>query len=112
MSRGKVGVMSGIVNSNFSWLKLTAIAVGLWGISTLTVSLAPARTQAQASGEVNIYSYRQPYLIAPLLKEFTRGLGLPITKALVDANDGTFTLKSEPGEGTEISLRFHLVSKS
>jgi len=34
------------------------------------------------------------------------GLGLPITKALVDANGGTFKIESEPGEGTEISLRF------
>jgi len=31
---------------------------------------------AQASSEVNIYSYRQPYLIAPLLKEFSRETGI------------------------------------
>ena len=34
------------------------------------------------------------------------GLGLPITSALVEANGGTFVIESEPGEGTEISLRF------
>jgi iron(III) transport system substrate-binding protein len=31
---------------------------------------------AQAAGEVNIYSYRQPYLIAPLLKSFTEKTGI------------------------------------
>lgn len=31
---------------------------------------------AQAGGEVNIYSYRQPYLIEPLLKSFTEKTGI------------------------------------
>lgn len=31
---------------------------------------------AQAAGEVNIYSYRQPVLIEPMLKEFTKKTGI------------------------------------
>ena len=34
------------------------------------------------------------------------GLGLPITKQLVDANDGTFAIESEPQVGTTITLTF------
>ncbi len=33
-------------------------------------------TVARAAGEVNIYSYRQPYLIAPLLKDFAAKTGV------------------------------------
>ncbi len=42
---------------------------------------------------------------APRNSEGT-GLGLPITNALVEANGGVFLIESEPGEGTEISVRF------
>ncbi|HSD93316.1 MAG TPA: Fe(3+) ABC transporter substrate-binding protein [Methyloceanibacter sp.] len=38
--------------------------------------LAAAGVQAAEPGEVNIYSYRQPYLIEPLLKEFTQETGI------------------------------------
>ena len=34
--------------------------------------------QAAESGEVNVYSYRQPYLIDPLLKEFTDETGIKV----------------------------------
>ncbi len=33
---------------------------------------------AGAAGEVNIYSYRQPYLIEPLLNEFTKSTGIKV----------------------------------
>jgi len=38
--------------------------------------LAAAGVQATEPGEVNIYSYRQPYLIEPLLKEFSQETGI------------------------------------
>lgn len=38
--------------------------------------LAVAGVQAAEPGEVNIYSYRQPYLIEPLLKEFSQETGV------------------------------------
>jgi len=40
-------------------------------ISTVTFT-----SVAQAAGEVNIYSYRQPYLIKPLLERFTQKTGI------------------------------------
>ena len=35
-------------------------------------------TSAQADGEVNLYSYRQPFLIEPMLDEFTRQTGTKV----------------------------------
>jgi signal transduction histidine kinase len=34
------------------------------------------------------------------------GLGLPLTKALAEANRAAFTLKSEPGKGTLVEVTF------
>ncbi|HEB79859.1 MAG TPA: HAMP domain-containing histidine kinase, partial [Rhodospirillales bacterium] len=34
------------------------------------------------------------------------GLGLPVTKGLVEAHGGVFTLESEPGKGTVVSIVF------
>ncbi|WP_321499388.1 Fe(3+) ABC transporter substrate-binding protein [Breoghania sp.] len=49
--------------------------------SCLTLSLALVAgslgtTTAKADGEVNIYSYRQPYLIQPMLDRFTQETGI------------------------------------
>lgn len=38
-------------------------------------TLAPA---AMASGEVNVYSYRQPFLVEPMFKEFTQETGIKV----------------------------------
>src|SRR5665809_56530 len=48
--------------------------------SALALIIPALATPAQAadSGEVNIYSYRQPYLINPLLKEFTDETGIKV----------------------------------
>ncbi|WP_148863016.1 Fe(3+) ABC transporter substrate-binding protein [Marinobacter fonticola] len=40
------------------------------------VLLVSAPTFASADGEVNIYSYRQPYLLEPLLEAFTQKTGI------------------------------------
>ncbi len=40
--------------------------------------LAASLASAAEPGEVNIYSYRQPYLINPLLKEFTDETGIKV----------------------------------
>jgi iron(III) transport system substrate-binding protein len=47
-------------------------------LALLFPSLAAAIAQAESPGEVNIYSYRQPYLIEPLLKEFTDETGIKV----------------------------------
>ena len=44
---------------------------------TVTVS-APQTASAAEAGEVNVYSYRQPYLINPLLKTFTDETGIKV----------------------------------
>jgi len=48
--------------------------------SALALIIPALVTPAQAadSGEVNVYSYRQPYLIEPLLKEFTDETGIKV----------------------------------
>ncbi len=41
-------------------------------------------TSALAAGEVNIYSYRQPELIKPLLDEFTKETGITTNVLFLD----------------------------
>ncbi len=43
-------------------------------------------TSAHAASEVNLYSYRQPFLIEPMLEEFTRQTGIEVN--VVFANEG------------------------
>ncbi len=40
--------------------------------------IAAAETPAFASGEINLYSYRQPFLINPILEEFTKKTGVKV----------------------------------
>ena len=54
---------------------ITFRRAGRYAALTLLTSVAFG-TVAQAAGEVNIYSYRQPYLIAPLLESFTQKTGI------------------------------------
>jgi iron(III) transport system substrate-binding protein len=51
-----------------------AIALGL----SLLPALAPSIAAAEEAGEVNVYSYRQPYLINPLFKAFTEETGIKV----------------------------------
>jgi iron(III) transport system substrate-binding protein len=45
-------------------------------LAILTSAFAFLGAQAEDPGEVNIYSYRQPYLIDPLLAEFSKETGI------------------------------------
>ncbi|MGZ8417808.1 MAG: extracellular solute-binding protein, partial [Methyloceanibacter sp.] len=47
-------------------------------LALVVLALAASSVQAAEPGEVNIYSYRQPYLIDPLLKEFTGETGIKV----------------------------------
>lgn len=47
-------------------------------LALLSPALAATHAQAAEPGEVNIYSYRQPYLIEPLLKQFTQDTGIKV----------------------------------
>ena len=55
----------------FSFARASALAL-------LTLLFAVPHARATEPGEVNIYSYRQPYLINPLLKEFTDETGIKV----------------------------------
>ena len=45
-------------------------------LATMTGALSLGATAVSAAGEVNVYSYRQPDLIAPLLEAFTKETGI------------------------------------
>ena len=49
----------------------------------LTVSIAATASSASAT-EVNVYSYRQPFLVEPLFKEFTKETGIPVKVVFAD----------------------------
>lgn len=48
------------------------------GIAAVAVSALLSTSPASASEEVNLYSYRQPFLIEPLLKSFTDDTGIKV----------------------------------
>ena len=58
----------------FSTARVIALALACFVLSAVFAERLPA-TEA---GEVNIYSYRQPYLINPLLKTFTQETGIKV----------------------------------
>jgi iron(III) transport system substrate-binding protein len=47
-------------------------------IPLVTVAISLLAAQAHAAGEVNLYSYRQPFLIEPMLEEFTNQTGIKV----------------------------------
>ena len=47
-------------------------------ISLVTVAMSLAAVASHAEGEVNLYSYRQPFLIEPMLEEFTKQTGTKV----------------------------------
>jgi len=42
------------------------------------MALAPSQQATAKSGEINLYSYRQPFLIKPILDEFTKKTGIKV----------------------------------
>ncbi|MFE8069587.1 Fe(3+) ABC transporter substrate-binding protein [Marinobacteraceae bacterium S3BR75-40.1] len=44
----------------------------------LALTLLPLSLSAQADGEVNVYSYRQPFLVKPLFEAFTDQTGIDV----------------------------------
>jgi len=58
------------------------ILVLLAAVAGLTLSTSSA---VSAAGEVNIYSYRQPFLIKPFLDEFTKESGIKVNVVFVDS---------------------------
>ena len=52
--------------------------ISLLNISALALATALPVATAHAAGEVNLYSYRQPFLIEPMLEEFTNQTGTKV----------------------------------
>jgi two-component system, cell cycle sensor histidine kinase PleC len=86
------------------------------GMVTLTVARTPAGGQALSVKDTGpgipqheiprvLKSFGQGSL-AHQTAEGGTGLGLPITKGLAELHDGTFELKSRPGNGTEVVVTF------
>ena len=53
------------------------VSARVFALALLSV-LAHSNLAAAGAGEVNVYSYRQPYLVEPLLKEFTQATGIKV----------------------------------
>ena len=47
-------------------------------IPLIAVAMSLAAAASHANGEVNLYSYRQPFLIEPMLEEFTKQTGTKV----------------------------------
>lgn len=60
------------------------LALSAFGALTLTTALAGFSAPALADGEVNVYSYRQPELIQPLLDAFTQKTGIETNVLFLD----------------------------
>lgn len=57
-------------------MKVSQLVRGLGCAAVACALSAPLAPAVQAGGEVNIYSYRQPYLINPLLEAYTKKTGV------------------------------------
>ena len=58
------------------WTPARTAALAILTLAILALAVALPLARAEKAGEVNIYSYRQPYLIDPLLKAFTAETGI------------------------------------
>lgn len=82
---------------------------GLLAAAGLTVALAstPAFAEEQAAvnnGEVNVYSYRQPFLIQPMFDTFTRESGVKVN--VVFAKKGLVERLEQEGRNSPADLIF------
>lgn len=66
-------------------------------LSTVALAVSAfASTAAFAGNEVNVYSYRQPYLIEPMLKDFEKSSGIKVN--VIFADKGLFDRIKQEGE--------------
>ena len=59
-------------------MNITHPVRGFAQLAFLAAALSGFSSAVQAQGEVNIYSYREPQLIDPLLKAFTEKTGIAV----------------------------------
>jgi iron(III) transport system substrate-binding protein len=68
----------------------------IWFISFVFITLLTASTHVAANAEVNVYSYRQPFLVKPLFDEFTKETGIKVN--VVFAKKGMAERLAREGE--------------
>ena len=78
--------------------QLTRVVLALAVLSCAWLPVAGA----QHSGEVNIYSYRQPFLVEPLFEAFTRDTGIKVN--VVFAREGLVERLAQEGRNSPADL--------
>src|SRR3546814_10213986 len=73
-------------------------------IGAATMTLAAGSLPAQAAEEVNVYSYRQPFLIQPIFDAFTRETGIAVNT--VFAPEGLVERLKQEGANSPADLIF------
>ncbi len=71
-------------------------------LATASLALISAAPLAQAANEVNIYSYRQGFLIQPLLDEFSKETGIQVN--LVTADKGLLERLEHEGRNSPADI--------
>lgn len=71
-------------------------------LAAATLTLAGTASFAQAANEVNIYSYRQAFLIQPLLEEFSKETGIQVN--LVTADKGLLERLEHEGRNSPADI--------
>ncbi|MCH9671589.1 MAG: Fe(3+) ABC transporter substrate-binding protein [Gammaproteobacteria bacterium] len=77
--------------------------VAVWGLTALLAFAITAPT-VSANGEVNVYSYRQPFLIKPMFAAFTRDTGIAVNT--VFAKKGLSERLRQEGKNSPADLIF------
>lgn len=75
--------------------RTTSFLTGIAAAIALTVASGQA---ARADGEVNVYSYRQPFLVQPLFDTFEKETGIKVN--VIFATKGLIERMSEEGESS------------
>ncbi len=79
------------------WNQKNWISRSVLGVASVVAAFVPAG-MARADGEVNIYSYRQEFLMRPFLDRFTRDTGIRVN--VVYAKKGILQRLKQEGENT------------
>ncbi len=83
-----------------AWLTLVAVAIS----SASALSLAPRRPATASDNQVNIYSYRQEFLVKPLFEAFTAETGIKVN--VVFAKKGMIARLRSEGANSPADLLF------
>lgn len=75
-----------------------------WFLTLVLLITGLATLQVQANGEVNVYSYRQPFLIKPMFDAFTRKTGTVVN--MVYAKEGLVERLIQEGDNSPADLIF------